>query len=64
MDTGEIVTLIWPLIVIQLGLMVVALLDLRKRETVKGNSKALWAVLIIVLNIIGPVLYLMWGRER
>ena len=63
MDAVEILKLIWPLIVIQVVLMVLALLDLQKREKVKGNSKVLWVVIILVINTIGPLLYLFWGRE-
>lgn len=63
-DVIELLKLLWPLLVIQFGLMVLALLDLRKREKVKGDNKAVWVLVIIIINIIGPVLYFVWGRER
>jgi hypothetical protein len=52
-----------PLIVLQFGLMIFALLDLMRRERTKG-PKWLWAVVIILINIIGPVVYLVIGREE
>jgi len=61
-DVNLLVVLL-PLILIQLGLMIFALIDLIKRETVKGG-KVIWAIIIVVFGIIGPVAYLFWGKER
>ncbi|HPA34488.1 MAG TPA: PLD nuclease N-terminal domain-containing protein, partial [Anaerolineaceae bacterium] len=52
-----------PLIVIQLGLLVFALLDLLKRERTRG-PKWMWIIIIIFVNIFGPVAYLLFGREE
>lgn len=52
-----------PIILIQLGLMVFALSDLVRREQTKG-PKWMWAVIIVVVNIIGPVVYLIAGRDE
>ncbi len=52
-----------PIILIQLGLMVFALTDLVRREQTKG-PKWMWAVIIVVVNIIGPVVYLIAGRDE
>ncbi len=53
--------LLAPLILIQLGLMVYCLIDLSRRERVKG-PKWLWAIIIIFGELIGPVVYLIAGR--
>ena len=29
----------------------------------KGDSKVVWALVIIFINIIGPILYFLVGRE-
>jgi len=52
-----------PLLVIQVGLIVWALVDLTKRERVKGGSKVVWVLVILIFEFIGPILYLAWGRE-
>lgn len=52
-----------PVILIELGLMIVALTDLIRRERTKG-PKWMWAILIVVVQIIGPVVYLLAGREE
>jgi hypothetical protein len=51
-----------PIAILQIGLIIFALLDLRKRERTKG-PKWLWAVIILFVNIIGPLLYFVIGRE-
>lgn len=60
---NEIVLLI-PLILIELGLIVIALRDLIKRKRVKGGNKVLWAILILVFGYIGPIVYFVLGREE
>ena len=51
-----------PLIIIELGLMIFALVDLIRREKVRGDSKVVWALRIIFINLIGPIVYLIGGR--
>jgi hypothetical protein len=61
----QIVALIAPIIVIQLGLMIAALVDLERDERrVRGGSKLVWALVIVFVNVVGPILYLVAGREE
>ncbi len=54
-----------PLVLIQVGLVIWGLFDLTRPERrVKGGSKVLWAVVIILLNIVGPLVYFLFGREE
>jgi hypothetical protein len=53
-----------PVILIQIGLMVLALVDLVRREATKMLPKWGWALVIVLINIIGPVVYLTAGREE
>ncbi len=61
-DIMQFLPLIIPLILVQLGLMVYCLLDLSRRERTKG-PKWVWALVIILGELIGPVIYLLAGRE-
>ncbi len=54
--------LIIPLVVIQLGLMIFALVDLLRREQTRG-PKWVWALVILFVNMIGPIIYFVAGRE-
>ncbi len=65
LKTEQVLALLAPIIVIQFGLMIAALYDLEKAErTVRGGSKIVWAVVIVFLNIIGPIVYFLAGREE
>lgn len=55
--------LLIPLVVIQLGLMIAALIDLYKREATRG-PKWMWVVIVIFVNMIGPIVYFVVGREE
>ena len=52
-----------PLFLIQLALMVIALVDLFKRENMKSNTRLIWVFVIILINVIGPIAYLLFGRK-
>ena len=61
----QIIALLIPIVVIQLGLMIAALVDLERDERrVRGGSKLVWAVVIVFVNILGPILYFIAGREE
>jgi hypothetical protein len=53
-----------PLLIIQVALMVIALVDLKNRERVRGGNKVVWVLVIILISIIGPIIYLLVGREE
>jgi len=55
--------LLIPVILIQIILLIVALLDLVKREQTRG-PKWVWAVVIVLVNIIGPIVYFIVGRRE
>lgn len=64
MTETDILLLLIPILVIQLGLLVVALRDLLQPDRrVRGDSKLMWGVIIIAINIIGPILYFAIGRQ-
>jgi hypothetical protein len=53
-----------PIVIIQIGLMVWALVDVVKRERVRGGSKLVWILIIVLVNLFGPIVYFIWGREE
>ena len=64
MSDDQIWLLVIPLILVELGLMIFALVDLVRRPKVKGNNKWLWGILVFGIGIIGPLIYFMLGREE
>ncbi len=64
LDLGTFLAILIPILVIQLGLLVWALYDLtRPTRQVKGDSKVVWALIIIFISYFGPILYFLVGRE-
>jgi hypothetical protein len=64
-DLGTLIPILIPIFVIQIGLLIAALYDLtRPTRAVKGGSKVVWALIIIFINLIGPILYFLVGREE
>ena len=59
---SQYIPLIAPLVIIQLILVVTALLDLKKRPATRG-PRWLWVLIILFVNLIGPILYFVVGRE-
>lgn len=59
----SLLPLLIPLMVVQLILIVVAARDLLRRERTRG-PKWVWAIIILFVNLIGPIVYLMVGREE
>jgi len=53
-----------PLLIIQFGLMIGALIDLLRREQVVGGNKWLWGGIILFISYIGPILYFVIGRKE
>lgn len=51
-----------PLIVLQMALMVTAVIHVLKHPNYRFGNKALWLVIVIVLQIVGPVIYFVFGR--
>lgn len=61
-EAREIILAFWPLLVLQFGLVIWGLVDLFRRKEVKSLSKPLWAVIIVLVSLIGPILYFIMGR--
>ena len=59
----QLLLLIVPLVVLQIGLLAFAIVDLlRDDRAVRGGSKPAWAVVIVFVNLIGPIIYFLVGR--
>lgn len=52
-----------PILVLQLILMITALVSCIREEKTNG-PKWLWILIILFINLIGPVLYFVIGRRN
>jgi hypothetical protein len=64
----ELLVYLAPVIIIQLGLALFALVDLARRQQVRG-PRWVWAVVLVIsifalpTGIVIAALYLVWGRR-
>lgn len=62
-EPNQLLLVLLPLLILQFILLVVALLDLVKRPETNG-PKWVWLLVIVLINLIGPVLYFVFGRTK
>jgi hypothetical protein len=62
-ELQKYIPLLIPVLVIQLALMIAALVDLFRREQTRG-PKWVWALAILFVNFIGPIIYFVAGRKE
>lgn len=58
----EALRMFWPLLLLQLVLAIVALVDLARRREVRHLPKPAWVIVVVLLQTLGPILYLALGR--
>ena len=63
-EVVDLLLKLWPLLLLQLGLMVWALADLLRRRSTRTLSLPLWIVIIVLVNFFGPVAYFLFGRAE
>ena len=62
---ANLVLILLPLVVIEVGLVVFSLIDLfRPERRVLGDNKLIWALVILLVGTIGPIVYLLLGRKQ
>jgi phosphotransferase system glucose/maltose/N-acetylglucosamine-specific IIC component len=57
----EILPFLIPLLIVQVGLIIVGLIDLSKRQKTRG-PKWMWVLIILLGEIWGPIVYFIFGR--
>ncbi|MBC2330246.1 PLDc N-terminal domain-containing protein [Listeria swaminathanii] len=55
--------LIIPVFLLYLALLLTAIIDLTKNWNTRKNP-IIWLVVIIVINIFGPIAYFIFGRKE
>lgn len=56
---GDYLPFLIPLIILQVILMLFALVKVIKRDSFKNLNRPAWILIIIFVNIIGPISYLV-----
>ncbi len=59
----EMLPFLLPLALAQYALMGVALYHILTHRHYKRGSRALWVIVSVLFNFIGPILYFLLGKE-
>lgn len=54
--------LIIPLVILELSLMIVAVIHVLRHPHYRFGNRTIWLLVVILLQIIGPVIYFVFGR--
>lgn len=65
LPSGQLLALLIPLALLELLLVVLALVDVLRREPerVRG-SKVAWVLIILLISTLGPICYFIIGRKE
>lgn len=59
----EYLPILIPIVVLEIGLMIYALIHILKHNKFKFGNKVMWIVVVVLIQIIGPIFYLMIGKD-
>ncbi|MDW7650720.1 MAG: PLD nuclease N-terminal domain-containing protein [Bacillota bacterium] len=62
MEIRELLIALWPLLAFQVIMMVAALISIARRGETKKLPKLVWVMIVVFINILGPILYFMLGK--
>lgn len=58
----EYLPVLVPLIIVELVLMITALVHVLRHNSYRFGNKVMWAIIVVVLQFIGPAVYFVFGR--
>ena len=64
MDLLSVLKLIWPLILLQLGIALAAIVDIARKKKTRNLSPAVWILISLFVSTIGAILYFVVGRAE
>ncbi len=60
----EYLPLLVPVLIIELVLIIVALVSISKQTEFKIGNKLIWVIVVLCLQMVGPILYFCFGRNN
>ena len=58
----EYLPLLLPVIIVEFALMITALVHVLRHNSFRFGNKVMWAIIVVVIQIFGPVIYFVLGR--
>ena len=60
----EYLPILIPIVVLEIGLMIYSLSHILKHNKFKFGNKVMWIVVVVLIQTIGPILYLTIGKDN
>ena len=60
----EYLPFLLPILLIEVVLMITALVHVLRHKTYRFGNRALWIVIVVCIQIIGPIIYFTIGRKE
>lgn len=60
----EYLPLLIPIVLLELLLMIIALVHIFKHEKYRFGTRWLWIIIVVFIQIVGPIIYLTIGRSE
>ena len=60
----EYLPILIPIVVLEIGRMIYALSHILKHNKFKFGNKVMWIVVVVLIQTIGPILYLTIGKDN
>lgn len=61
-ETIEYLPFLIPILIIELILLVTALVHVLKHPNYRFGNRIFWILVVVVIQIMGPILYFVFGR--
>lgn len=60
---GDLLAMLLPLVALQLGLALYCVVRILRKGTANLN-KPVWCAIVLLVNLIGPIAFLLFGRRK
>lgn len=64
MTLQEALPLIIPIIILEYTLAIVAIVHIVKHPNYRFGNRAMWIIIVLFIQIIGPIFYFLVGRGK
>lgn len=61
-EIAEFIPFLVPILVIELALAITALIHVIRHPKYRFGNKAIWILVVLLFQIIGPIIYFVFGR--
>ena len=60
----EYLPILIPIVILEIGLMIYSLNHVLKQSRYRFGNKIMWVIIVVFIQIIGPIMYLTIGKEN